>query len=344
MSIDEKQNSYNRTLFGLHSSSLFSPCTGNLQCAESAWGAETSHAQNTPIAKIMQKEEEPRGEERLAFKQGIPLLDAAEDDGDDDDGFEPSYYVPPKKKFSFKPLCQKKFLVIAGITAIVSVILLVCFVVIPVTVVHLPKPTDFEPLGNLVKSELDTREYRVIMLRNRLRVLLISDKDTEKSAAAMDVAVGSFSNPVDYQGLAHFCEHMLFYSNEKYPEEGAYADFLSSNGGYDNAYTSTQNTNYHFQVNSDYLREALDRFAQFFISPIFSSDAVSREVNAVDAEHRKNLQSDGWRQWQLIKHVSNPAHPFHLFSTGDLETLDKPGVLNALKTFYSSHYSSDQVS
>jgi insulysin len=27
-------------------------------------------------------------------------------------------------------------------------------------------------------------------------------------------------------GLAHFCEHMLFYASEKYPEEDAYSRFL----------------------------------------------------------------------------------------------------------------------
>jgi insulysin len=177
-----------------------------------------------------------------------------------------------------------------------------------------------------------------------MRVLVISDPTTEISSAAMDVAVGSLSDPPDYNGLAHFCEHMLFYASTKYPEEGAYSDFLTRHGGYDNAYTSMENTNYFFRVNSDYLHDALDRFAQFFISPIFSQDAVSREVNAVNSEHTKNLQNDDWRLWELLKEVSNPSHPFHQFNTGDLETLDKPGVLNALKTFYNSHYSANQVS
>lgn len=136
---------------------------------------------------------------------------------------------------------------------------------------------------------------------------------------------------------------MLFYGSQKYPIEGEYSDFLSSHGGYDNAYTSFENTNYFFSVDSDYLREALDRFAQFFISPILSKSGVNREVNAVDAEHKKNLENDGWRLWQLLKHVSNPEHPFTKFSTGDLETLDKPGLLDALKQFYNMYYSANQV-
>lgn len=287
-----------------------------------------------------------------AFKQGIPLLDAFEE-GTDNDQDEDTYDEPEydysgstsrKRSLNLRALCTKRILIIILVTVIISAVLLTCVIAIPAALIHFNnRPMEVEPLGDVVTSTLDTKQYQAIILPNQLRVLLVSDNETDESSAAMDVAVGSFSNPHEFQGLAHFCEHMLFYANEKYPKEGEYADFLSSHGGYDNAYTSTQNTNYHFKVDSNYLHEALDRFAQFFISPTFSSDAVSREVNAVDSEHRKNLQSDGWRQWQLMKQVSNPNHPFHMFSTGDLSTLVKPGLLDNLKQFYSTYYSANEV-
>lgn len=44
----------------------------------------------------------------------------------------------------------------------------------------------------------------------------------------MQVSVGSLSDPKELPGLAHFLEHMLFYSNEKYPEEDAYSKFIVS--------------------------------------------------------------------------------------------------------------------
>ena len=42
------------------------------------------------------------------------------------------------------------------------------------------------------------------------------------------VNVGSLSDPLELPGLAHFLEHMLFYSNSKYPEEDAYSRFIVS--------------------------------------------------------------------------------------------------------------------
>lgn len=40
------------------------------------------------------------------------------------------------------------------------------------------------------------------------------------------VRVGSMSDPQELPGLAHFCEHMLFYSSEKYPVEDEYSRWV----------------------------------------------------------------------------------------------------------------------
>jgi insulysin len=65
--------------------------------------------------------------------------------------------------------------------------------------------------SNIEKGELDNRSYRLIKLvDNKLEVLLVHDPTTEKSSAAMDVHVGSLSDPKDFPGLAHALEHCLF--------------------------------------------------------------------------------------------------------------------------------------
>ncbi|KAE8798501.1 zinc-metallopeptidase, peroxisomal-like [Hordeum vulgare] len=97
---------------------------------------------------------------------------------------------------------------------------------------------------------------------------------------------------------------------------------ISEHGGSSNAFTSSETTNYYFDVNADNFEEALDRFAQFFIKPLMSEDAVLREIKAVDSEHKKNLLSDGWRMHQLEKHLASKDHPYHKFSTGSWETLE----------------------
>ncbi|XP_072943184.1 insulin-degrading enzyme isoform X2 [Epargyreus clarus] len=175
---------------------------------------------------------------------------------------------------------------------------------------------------NIIKSAEDKREYRGLQLTNGLKVLLVSDPTTDKSAAAMDVNVGYLSDPDELPGLAHFCEHMLFLGTEKYPEENEYNKFLSEHGGSSNASTSSDHTTYYFDVLPDHLGKALDIFAQFFISPLFTESATGRELSAVNSEHEKNAASDTWRLDQLNKSTADPDHPYHKFGTGNRDTLE----------------------
>ncbi|KAI5318375.1 hypothetical protein L3X38_038083 [Prunus dulcis] len=204
-----------------------------------------------------------------------------------------------------------------------------------------------EEVEEIVKARTDKREYRRIVLPNSLEVLLISDPDTDKCAASMDVSVGAFSDPDDLEGLAHFLEHMLFYASEKYPLEDSYSKYITEHGGRTNAYTSSEHTNYHFDINADAFEEALDRFAQFFINPLMSADATMREIKAVDSENQKNLLSDGWRMNQLQKHLSAVDHPHHKFSTGNWDTLEVRPKAKGLDTrselikFYAEYYSAN---
>jgi len=68
---------------------------------------------------------------------------------------------------------------------------------------------------NIIKSLGDTRDYKGFLLNNGLKILLISDPETDKSAAALDVNIGSMSDPRELQGLARFLEHMLFMGTKK---------------------------------------------------------------------------------------------------------------------------------
>ncbi|CCD67861.1 Insulin-degrading enzyme [Caenorhabditis elegans] len=199
----------------------------------------------------------------------------------------------------------------------------------------------------IVKGAQDAREYRGLELTNGIRVLLVSDPTTDKSAAALDVKVGHLMDPWELPGLAHFCEHMLFLGTAKYPSENEYSKFLAAHAGSSNAYTSSDHTNYHFDVKPDQLPGALDRFVQFFLSPQFTESATEREVCAVDSEHSNNLNNDLWRFLQVDRSRSKPGHDYGKFGTGNKQTLledaRKKGIepRDALLQFHKKWYSSD---
>jgi insulysin len=194
----------------------------------------------------------------------------------------------------------------------------------------------------VVKSPNDSRDYRYLTLANGLRVLLVSDPATDKAAASLVVFRGSYHEPDEFPGLAHFLEHMLFIGTEKYPEVDAYQTFISQHGGSSNAYTAGDHTNYFFDVRPDQFRPAMDRFAQFFISPLFDPDYVEREKNAVHSEYQLQLKADNWRGAAVVGEAMNPDHPDSRFNIGSLDTLGD-GVQEALLEFFREHYSADQM-
>lgn len=198
----------------------------------------------------------------------------------------------------------------------------------------------------VVQSPNDRRAYDYFELDNRLRVLVISDPEAKKAAVSLDVATGSKDDPQARQGLAHFLEHMLFLGTEKYPTAGEYQEFISTHGGQHNAYTSFENTNYFFDIDTPYLASALDRFSQFFVSPLFTAKYVEREKHAVESEYRAKYKSEGRRGLDVFREVINPEHPFARFSVGSLQTLaDTPDstVRDELLAFYRNNYSANRM-
>ena len=191
------------------------------------------------------------------------------------------------------------------------------------------------------KSPNDHKHYLPITLNNGLRVLLINNNQSNKSAAALAVNVGHFSDPNDRHGLAHFLEHMLFLGTDKYPEGSEYHKFISQHGGSNNAWTATEHTCYFLDINHNFFEDALDRFSQFFISPLLSQAFIESERENIDAEYKLKLKDDIRRLYDVHKETINQAHPFSKFSVGNKETLadrNNKSIQEEVKAFYKKHY------
>ena len=199
-----------------------------------------------------------------------------------------------------------------------------------------------EQVSRLLPAEREALAYRTLVLDNQLKVMLVSDPNADRSAAALAVGVGSLDDPTDRSGLVHFLEHMLFLGTEAYPEVGGYSKFMSAHAGSSNAYTADDHTNYFFSVSHDAFEEGLDRFAHFFIDPLFSQEYAEREANAVDSEHAKNIENDYWRVRQVQRLFYKPGHPIARFSTGTKETLRGVGR-DELLAFHRAQYSANRM-
>lgn len=193
----------------------------------------------------------------------------------------------------------------------------------------------------LKQSPNDLKQYQSLTLSNGLRVLLIHNEDSDKSAAALAVNIGHFNDPKDRQGLAHFLEHMLFLGTQKYPDGSEYQKFISQHGGSNNAWTATEHTCFYFDVHHQHFNSALDRFSQFFTSPLLSEEFIVKERKNIDAEFKLKLKDDIRRLYDVHKETINQAHPFSQFSVGNIETLadrDNTSIVHEVKEFFDKYY------
>ncbi|KAK9498642.1 hypothetical protein O3M35_003228 [Rhynocoris fuscipes] len=239
-------------------------------------------------------------------------------------------------------------------------------------------------LESPVKPDSDKKEYTTIQLPNGLKALLISDEsssegsstsedeesveDTGESgseagsipevthtseaneklaACSLTVGVGSFSDPINIQGLAHFLEHMLFMGSEKYPKENEFDAFIKKKGGSDNATTECEYTTFYFECQEKYLLTAMDIFSNFFIAPLLKKEAMTREREAVESEFQMALPSDNHRREQLISSMAHEDNPAKKFTWGNQVTLRdsvKDDELHkAVWEFWRRHYSAHRM-
>lgn len=187
----------------------------------------------------------------------------------------------------------------------------------------------------------DDRIYKIIKLQNNLEALLISDIKTPKSAASICVGVGSYYNDLDSLGLAHYLEHMIFLGSKSYPQPSQFETYLNDNMGGTNAYTAEETTTFFFDVNNQGLENSLMMFSRMFAEPLFDKNYMNKEINAVNSENEKNLNSEFWRHMQVLKTLADPNDPFSKFSTGNnqtLRTVDLDTLHLKLEKLYNDYY------
>lgn len=198
--------------------------------------------------------------------------------------------------------------------------------------------------GKIIKSPVDKRQYAYMELENGMRFVLVSDPEATQSAAALAVEAGSFQEPLNQQGLAHYLEHMLFLGTDKYPDPDEYGKFVAQYGGSSNAYTASDHTNYVVTVDNVAFDEALARFSDFFKSPTLDPQYSDKERHAVHSEWTLRSPNDSVIKRSLSSRLLNPKHPAQHFNWGNLDSLkDKPDAnLNEqMLEFYQTWYSAN---
>jgi predicted Zn-dependent peptidase len=122
-------------------------------------------------------------------------------------------------------------------------------------------------------------------LANGLRVVTAQMRDARSVAVNVAVATGSRLEDYNFNGgVSHFLEHLLFKGTLKYPTAIEISEAVDEVGGYNNAYTTEDITNYFIKVPARHTDLALDILTDMVKEPLLDTAEIDRERGVVIEE------------------------------------------------------------
>ncbi len=195
-------------------------------------------------------------------------------------------------------------------------------------------------LPNTMKTlaQVGEIQFTEFTLDNGLCVILHEDHSTPIVAVDVGYHVGSKNEASDKTGFAHLFEHLMFDGSPNV-KRGQFDEHITKAGGWDNAYTTWDMTNYYEVLPSNQLELALwleaDRMTQLTISDI--SVNTQREVVKEERRYRVDNRPYGTASEKLFTHAFK-IHPYRWPIIGFMEHLDRASlqdVNNFFATFYA---------
>jgi len=185
----------------------------------------------------------------------------------------------------------------------------------------------------------DKRDIRGILLNNSIKMVLISDPNTKTSSCSVGINAGYLED--DYEGTAHFLEHLLFMGSSKFPEQNTYHSYIQTCGGIDNAYTSDNVTCYYLELENEFLDKGIEMLSWFFREPLLDMKHINSEREIINSEHQKNILSDVWIMDDIFKKFIKKSK-YTNFGTGNSESL-KDITKEDIMNFYNTYYTTDNM-
>ena len=185
----------------------------------------------------------------------------------------------------------------------------------------------------------DNRKIKGFILKNGIKIVLISDENINNSCCSVGVNAGYLQD--EFEGTAHFLEHLLFMGSEKFPSQNDYHSYVSECGGTDNAFTGDKLTCYYLEIESKFLEKGVEMLSWFFRKPLLDMKHIESELEIINSEHDKNLLSDMWIIDDVFKKLLKDGK-YTKFGTGNNESL-KGITKEIIMDFYNKYYVTDNM-
>ena len=193
--------------------------------------------------------------------------------------------------------------------------------------------------GQVKPAPLNIRERT---LPNGLKVVSLQDNSSPTVAIHVWYDVGGKNDPEGRSGFAHMFEHMMFKSTKNMPNEKM--DRLTEDvGGFNNASTAEDWTNYYEVVPSNHLETLLWAEAERMQNLNVDEANFASERLVVQEEFRQGVLAQPYgRLYEYMNSLSYQKHPYRRGVIGNLDELGAATTKDA-NEFYKTFYRPDNA-
>jgi zinc protease len=186
-------------------------------------------------------------------------------------------------------------------------------------------------------------KFKERMLANGMRIVSYQDNSSPSVTIQVWYDVGSKNDPLGRNGFAHLFEHIMFKSTKNMKSEQM--DRMTEDvGGWNNASTSDDVTNYLEVVPSNHLERLLWAEAERMTNLTVDEANFVSERKVVQEEYRQGVLANPYGLfYEAIQKNSFNVHPYKRTTIGTLEDLESATVAD-VQNFHKTFYRPDNAS
>jgi predicted Zn-dependent peptidase len=192
-------------------------------------------------------------------------------------------------------------------------------------------------------ENLETLNFPATTLHLDSGLTLIHQHLPATPATVVDVWVkaGAIAEPVEWGGMAHFLEHMVF-KGTKTLLPGVFDREIEYRGGATNAATSHDYAHFFLTTASSYLPDTLPYLAEILLHASIPDEEFVLERDVVLEELRASLDDPDWIGFQALCESLYQHHPYGRSILGnELQLLNHSP--NQMRCFHQTHYQPENM-
>ncbi|HQU91879.1 MAG TPA: pitrilysin family protein [Pyrinomonadaceae bacterium] len=193
--------------------------------------------------------------------------------------------------------------------------------------------------GQIKVQPIDLKERT---LSNGLRVVTVQDNSNPTVSIHVWYNVGGKNDPPGRSGFAHMFEHMMFKATKHMPDE-KFDRLTEDVGGFNNASTWPDYTNYYEVVPSNHLERLLWAEADRMVNLNVDEKSFASEREVVKEEYRQGVLAPPYgKLFWLMDDKTFEKHPYRRGVIGNLDELSAATRADA-EAFYKTFYRPDNA-